>query len=109
MARIVATFLKLSPRPLKFFIRKVFVHGKPAKVSTTALNTLFAVEHETLAVEKLPGRKTDVRGDVQRTRRPQRRLDALIETAGNSAPGKRRLREEKVQIAVEGIRGETCK
>ena len=85
------------------------MHGEPAEISASALDALFGIELETVAVKKWPGRKTDVRGDAQPTQCTQRRLHALVKPAGDTAPSERGMSKEKVQIAVAGIRGETCK
>jgi len=82
------------------------VHGKPAEVNASALDALFGIELETVAVEKWPGRETDVGNDARRTNGAQRGLDALTETAGNSAAGKRGMSEEKVQVAVVRVGSE---
>src|SRR6185436_4416266 len=84
------------------FIAEVLVHGKPAEVSASALDALFGIELEAVAVEKWPGRKTDVGGDARRSNGTQRGLDAPIETAANSAADKRGMSEEKVEVAVVG-------
>ena len=82
------------------------MHGKPAKVGASALDALFGIELETVAVEKCPGCKTDVSGDARRLDDTQRGFDALIETAGNSSSGKRRMSEKKVEVAVVGVGSE---
>ena len=79
------------------------------RASATAFDALFGVELEAVAVEEGPGRKADVGGDARRTNGTQRGLDALIETAGNSAAGKRGMSEEEVEVAVVGVGSEACK
>ena len=85
---------------------ELLVHGKPAEVSASALDALFGIELEAVAVEEWPGRKTDVGGDARRSNGTQRGLDAPIETAANSAAGKRGMSEEKVEVAVVGVGSE---
>ena len=90
------------------FIAKLLVHGKAAEVSTSALDAFLGIKLEIVVVEKWSGRETDVGADTQRSDGTQPGLDAPIEKTGDTAPSELGMGKEKVQIAVERIRGETC-
>lgn len=90
------------------FIAKLLVHGKAAEVSTSALDALLVIKLEAVAVEKGTSRETDVGADTWRSGGAQRRLHVPIEKAGNTAPSECGMSKEKVQVALERIRGETC-
>ena len=83
------------------------MHSKPAQVGTPALNTLLAVQHEAVAVEECSCSKTGVRRHSRRTDRLQRRLDAMAKSAGNTATSECGMSEEKVEVAVVGVRSKT--
>lgn len=83
---------------------ELLVHGKPAEVNASALDALFGVELESVMVEECPRRKTDVGSDARRADGKQRRLDVLVEHAGNTTPGKRWMGEKKVKVAVVRVR-----
>jgi hypothetical protein len=91
------------------FMVELLVHGKPAEVCASALDTLFGVELEAVTVEERSGHKTGVGGDTWRTNGKQRGLNAPVEPAGHTATGKRGLSEKKVKVAVVGIGSEACR
>ena len=80
------------------------MHGKPAEVSASALDALFGIELETVAIEKWPGCETDVRGDAQGTQSTQRSLDAMVKSAGDTATSEGGMDEEKIQITLKRVR-----
>ena len=84
------------------------MHGKTAEVNATALNTLLTVESKAVMVEERSRGKTGVRGDSRDVSRAQRRLDTIVKFTGDTPTSKFGMSEEKVQVAIEGIRGETC-
>ncbi len=85
---------------------ELLVHGKPAEVSASALDALFGVELEAVAVEECPSRETDVGGDARYTDAKQLGLDVLVEPAGNTTTGKRWMSEKKVKVAGVRVRSE---
>ena len=84
------------------------MHGKSTEVSTAALDTLLAVDEETVAVEERSRGKTRVRRDSRDANRLQRTLDAMVKSAGDTATREFGMSEEKVQVALGRIRSETC-
>ena len=90
------------------FIAKLLVHGKPSKVSATALDTLLAVELEAVAVEERSCGKTGKSGNPWGVKRGQGGLDAMVKAAGDTATSERRMSEEKVEVAVERVGSEAC-
>ena len=90
------------------FIAKLLVHGKAAEVGTSALDAFLGIQLEIVAVEKWASDETDVGADMRRSDRTQRGIDAPIKKTGDTAPSEFGMGKEKVQIAVERIRGETC-
>src|SRR5438477_4524524 len=90
------------------FMAELLVHSKPAEIYASALDALFAVELEAVAVEEQSGRKTGEGSNTWNTNGKQRGLNALVEPAGHTATGKRGLSEKKVQVAVVGVGSEAC-
>ena len=85
---------------------ELLVHGKPPEVGASALDTLFVVELEAVAVEEWPGCKTGVGGESLGTERTQHGLDAVVKPGGNTATGKRGMSEKKVEVAVVRVGSE---
>jgi hypothetical protein len=90
------------------FIAKLLVHCKAAEVSTSALDAFLGIKLEIVAVEKWPGRETDAGADTRCFDGTQRGLDASIVKTGDTASSECGMGKEKVQAALERIRGETC-
>jgi len=84
------------------------MHGKPSEVSASALDALFAIELEAVAVEEWPSCKTREGGDSRSANRMQRGLDAMVKAAGDTATSEGRMSEEKVEVAVERVGSEAC-
>jgi hypothetical protein len=85
-----------------------FVHGKPAEVSATALDVLLTVKQEAMVVKKCSRGQTGVGRDSRCADGVQRRLDTMEESAADTATSKGGMGKEKVQVAIQGVRGETC-
>jgi hypothetical protein len=91
------------------FIAELFVHGEPVEVSTSALDPLLCIELEAVAIEEWPRGKTGVGRNSRGADRAQCRLDALVESGGNTTTGKSGMSEKKVEVAVVRVGSETCK
>ena len=85
---------------------QLLVHGKPAEVNASALDTLLGIELEAVVVKEWPGCETGVGKNAWRTDLAQHRLDLEIEPGGHTATGEGGMSKKKVEVAVVGVGSE---